>query len=327
MSKNYIYPKKKKKQGPTNRNKETFEATKKKTKNTKLDNENYPKENYPKDYNNKNIDTEEIDNNEISLLYKAIDENNFLFQYLNDIQENKVDSDNIYPNDIINDIDVQNIPLNEINAYKNIIEQSKLIRVNKLNYNFIKKEEINDIKKIPELKIIEEEISDIDSEEAEDNIQTTNISKQKNIFKTEPNANSIQNEKEENKNDNIRQKLDFKYIYFEKNYYGKEKLWYPFNVKYGGKKYFIMTKLKDIINPSKNRIIYYCNNHRLNTINKKILFNNNPCNGKLEYLKNEENFYLIHMHNDICDNKNVKIYDNIGDITINAYKFSDYKDC
>jgi len=54
-----------------------------------------------------------------------------------------------------------------------------------------------------------------------------------------------------------------------------------------------MTKVKDIINPSKNRIIYYCNNHLNNMINKNLLFNNNRCNGKIEYLKNENNFIYI----------------------------------
>ena len=89
-------------------------------------------------------------------------------------------------------------------------------------------------------------------------------------------------------------KLLIKIIYILwKKYYWKEKLWYHFNVKYAGKKYFIMTKVKDIINPSKNRIIYYCNNHLNNMINKNLLFNNNSCNGKIEYLKNENNFIYI----------------------------------
>jgi len=55
-----------------------------------------------------------------------------------------------------------------------------------------------------------------------------------------------------------------------------------------------MTKVKDIINPYKNRIIYYCNNHLINMINKKLLFNNNRCNGKIEYLKNKNNFYILY---------------------------------
>lgn len=87
-----------------------------------------------------------------------------------------------------------------------------------------------------------------------------------------------------------------------------------------------MAKLNDIINVHKNNIIYYWNNHLINTIQKKILFNVNPYNGKLEYLKNENTFYFAHKHNDICKNKKVKIYDNIGYIAGNAYKFAVLKD-
>ena len=44
------------------------------------------------------------------------------------------------------------------------------------------------------------------------------------------------------------------------------------------------------------------------------------------YIKNEDEFYIIHEHNNICNHINIKIYDNLGDITNNAYKFSDFKE-
>ena len=78
-----------------------------------------------------------------------------------------------------------------------------------------------------------------------------------------------------------------------------------------------MTKLKDIGNKNNNKIIYYCNNHRLNTFNKKLQFKNAPCNGKIEYLKNQDSFYIIHEHNNIFIHVNIKIYDDLGDITNN----------
>ena len=83
-----------------------------------------------------------------------------------------------------------------------------------------------------------------------------------------------------------------------------------------------MAKKADIINANKNKIVYYCTNHRINTINKKILFRNNPCNGKIIYYRNENTFILKTDHNNICNNKKPKIYDNNANVTFNAYAFS-----
>ena len=44
------------------------------------------------------------------------------------------------------------------------------------------------------------------------------------------------------------------------------------------------------------------------------------------YLKNEDELYIIHEHNNICNGMNIKIYENLGDITSNAYKFSEFKE-
>ena len=55
---------------------------------------------------------DDIDNNEISILYKVIDENNFLFQYLYDINDNIFESNDNYPKDIINDINVKKYNVN-----------------------------------------------------------------------------------------------------------------------------------------------------------------------------------------------------------------------
>ena len=90
-----------------------------------------------------------------------------------------------------------------------------------------------------------------------------------------------------------------------------------------------MTKKMDLISPLKNEISYYsyyCTNHRINTISKKLLFKNNPCNGKITSKRNDLNFYLQIEHNEICNNKNPKIYDNTANVTSNAHAFSNYKE-
>ncbi len=43
-------------------------------------------------------------------------------------------------------------------------------------------------------------------------------------------------------------------------------------------------------------------------------------------MKNENTFYLLQKHNSICDNINIKIYDNNADVTKNVYGYAQYKD-
>jgi len=59
-----------------------------------------------------------------------------------------------------------------------------------LKYDFINNKEINDIKKIPDLKIIEEELSNIESDDYEDNKNLIKSSKQIEIFNKEANTNN-----------------------------------------------------------------------------------------------------------------------------------------
>ena len=51
---------------------------------------------------------------------------------------------------------------------------------------------------------------------------------------------------------------------------------------------------------------YFCNNHNLSIENKKLIFGNKSCKGKVDYNIINEEFYLINIHNNICDNKNIK---------------------
>ena len=97
-------------------------------------------------------------------------------------------------------------------------------------------------------------------------------------------------------------------------------------MQYAGKKYYPMTKKKDLLSSMKKEIIYYSTNHRINTINKKLLFKTNTWNGKITFKRNENNFYFNSEHNEICNNKNPKIYDNIANVKSNVYAFSNFKE-
>ena len=72
-----------------------------------------------------------------------------------------------------------------------------------MNYDFIKNKEINYIKKVPYLKIIEEELNDTESEDVEDSKKNKNQSIKKEIFNKEEKMKTIQKDNEENKNDII----------------------------------------------------------------------------------------------------------------------------
>lgn len=86
-----------------------------------------------------------------------------------------------------------------------------------------------------------------------------------------------------------------------------------------------MTKLNYCENYNINIISYYCNNHLLNTDNKKNKFHNKPYNGKIEYNGLNDNFYLVQKHNDICDELRHTIYDNVASISKNINNYQNFK--
>ena len=71
--------------------------------------------------------------------------------------------------------------------------------------------------------------------------------------------------------------------------------------------------------------ILYCVNHKLNTLYKKMLFNKNKCNGKIEFNRQIGDIYMINEHNNICDKKSKKIYDNLTNLEIKMKNGSDFK--
>ena len=70
-----------------------------------------------------------------------IKENYFLFEYNEDIENNELNFNIINYTTQKNE---ENIPLNNLNKYKEILKMTKLIKDNPFNYDFIKKKVIND---------------------------------------------------------------------------------------------------------------------------------------------------------------------------------------
>ena len=60
---------------------------------------------------------------------------------------------------------------------------------------------------------------------------------------------------------------------------------------YGGKSYYPTNKLDSLSNPYTNTIHYYCNNHNLNTKDKKNYFKKHRCNGKIDFYRKKTNFF------------------------------------
>ena len=267
--------------------------------------------------NNQNLENEELDNNELVDLYKAIDNNEFLFELnLND----DIDFINYNHKPNVNDSEIYSIPLDQINIYKKIVKMVKLIKTYPLNYDYIIGKEVSDIKRKPDLEIISAELSDnecdneIIEEKESEGICNEKISQY---------INQVNQDK--NESDEIYEKIDDKFISYDKKYNFDKSIWWPINLRYGGKKYSLMTKKYLLINNNHNKIIYYCTNHFINTMKKKIQFKNCPCNGRIEFLRKDNSFYISHKHNSICDTLNKPVYDNLANVTNNVYNFSDFK--
>jgi uncharacterized protein with FMN-binding domain len=138
----------------------------------------------------------------------------------------------------------------------------------------------------------------------------------------------------ENNNDNDSENKELNDIYlidplfieYTKKYSDYKNTWWPVKVTYGGKKYYVASHTSYLNNPKTNVLYYFCVNHRLNTPYKKMLFGNKNYNGKLKFIRNTNEFYIIHKHNEICDIKNKKVYDNLANIEKEINNFSNYKE-
>ena len=123
----------------------------------------------------------------------------------------------------------------------------------------------------------------------------------------------------------IKEKINPLFISYERKYSKDNKLWWPFKLFYGGKKYYPNSNEKYLANKNTTIINYFCVNHRINTANKKLLFGIYRCNGKIEFNRITEEFFLVRNHNKICDKRNLRLYDNYSEIETNICNFEEYK--
>ena len=133
----------------------------------------------------------------------------------------------------------------------------------------------------------------------------SNLEENKNIsFKSK---NDLKFEKDKsNINSNIIKKnmgkiSKFLLIYdIEKSANNKEINW-PINILFGSRKYYMMTKKKDLNKKSTNIINYYCVKHHYYSHIKKDC---KICNSHLQYKRDEDEFYLIEDRSAECQ-KNI----------------------
>jgi len=73
---------------------------------------------------------------------------------------------------------------------------------------------------------------------------------------------------------------------------------WPENLYFGSRKYYLMNKPNDLINIKKKTLNYYCINHRYISKLKK---ESKICDSKIQYIKTEDEFYLINDHSGECN--------------------------
>lgn len=101
-----------------------------------------------------------------------------------------------------------------------------------------------------------------------------------------------------------------------------KKIKWPIDVFYGGNKYYLMNKKTDLINPKSKILNYYCSKHRYNS---KIKNKCKVCDSKIQYIRNEDEFYLIHDHSAECQYKKAPSIKEIKVNSNNYYKLSNLK--
>ncbi len=139
-----------------------------------------------------------------------------------------------------------------------------------------------------------------------------NINEENNYLSDKDLSNEEIEDENSYKNSNVNSEIKsyfnlFKIYWLWKKYLNNNKFWWPVKLSYEGKKYYIWTHNSYISKKTANTIFYFCNNHRINIINKKFLLWNNKCNGKNEYQLNTNHFYLVYPYNDSYDIYDKKI--------------------
>ena len=270
------------------------EKNKKKKKNKKNNNKENPAKIKMKDNDKTPYSLYEVKADEIKNLESAIEDDYFDFKRDTlDLYENNIIEDDKLNLDIedkeevlINEDFYQNIPLNQIQGIKKLLADIKTLNCNSINYDFIKNkvlidENINNYDEYINSNKDNEEIEDSNDEKSE----------------TSKNEEELVSENELK----IKEKINPLFISYERKYSKDNKLWWPFKLFYGGKKYYPNSNEKYLSNKNTTIINYCCVNHRINTANKKLLFGIYRCNGKIEFNRITEEFFLVRNHNKICD--------------------------
>ena len=195
---------------------------------------------------------------------------------------------------------------------KNREAKNKIYINNKKNKTNKKENKIINLNDINQKECNKFELSKLNKDNKEVHNSETNNNNGK--YDNPPKKNfSIKSAKKINKEEiinNINNKIKIEEIY---------------SINWLGKKYFRMTKKKDI--KRLNNIYYYCINHRTLKNSTESNKKGEPkrislCNARLIYVKDIEEFYTDWEHSSYCNNQKAQEYQNLGDINeqINNYK-------
>ena len=306
-----MYPKK------TNKNQKKKKGPKNKAK--KVDKQKIEKVRLEKE--KKTFKPEPISKDEISNLIYSIEQNDFNFSEdeIENFEEvsNKDKRNKLYNKDITEGKIIQ-LGKKEIQQTKNLLRIQSLIKINTCNYDFENQEDL------------EEDNFGLDAEEKENPINSSSSDEEyKPLSLINKSKINIENQEKNLKNSNseIYQEINSLFIFYKKKIISyKPLIWIPDKVQYSNKKYYLMTKLNQITENGINHLNYYCNNHRLNTSNKKIYFKNNSCDGQIQYIRDKNKFFFTHKHNSLCNAISITNTENIAETNENIKNYNDLKD-
>ena len=185
----------------------------------------------------------------------------------------------------------------------------------------------------------------LENKNSESETLTENIENNENEINLHININKLEKENHENKDTKSNNEYDNppnKYfdiskakiikkqeIFNNSNQQLNNKNTIVYSLQWLGKKYFRMTKKKDLENV--NNIYYYCINHR--TLKNSAQINSKGekkrvsfCNARIIYVKNKDQFYTDWDHSSYCNLQKATEYENIGDINEQIENYKDLKE-
>jgi len=97
---------------------------------------------------------------------------------------------------------------------------------------------------------------------------------------------------------------------------------WPENLYYRSRKYYMMSKKKDLYEKKIKILNFYCVNHHYIS---KIIKNEKICNSKIQYKKTEDEFYLIEDHSGECQLEKIPKKEEVKKNTKNFYMLTNLK--